>query len=81
MDFSSGYMAVPKQVQDSLVQTSQRVRLAGTLNLKDFETEFRTQLSAGVLNTEKAVQIGLKNPSQPLTSIQSLLKAKIPLLY
>ena len=81
MDFSSGYIPVPKTVQDSLVQTTERVRLLGSINITDFETEFKDKLSEGVLNTEKAVLLGLKNPSGALSKVSDILKEKVAALY
>lgn len=81
MDFSSGYIAVPKKVSDSLVQTDEKVALLGKVDLKDFETEFRDKISEGVFNTEKAVQLGLLNPSPSLSSVGNILAAKLPKLY
>lgn len=81
MDFSSVNIPVPKTVRDSLVQTSERVTLLGKINIKDFETEFRDKLSEGVLNTEKAVLLGLKTPSRALPKVSDILERKLPTLY
>lgn len=81
MDFSSGYIPVPKTVQDSLIQTNERVRLLGSINITDFETEFKDKLSEGTLNTEKAILLGLKNPSSSLPKIADILKDKAASLY
>lgn len=81
MDFSSGYIPVPKTVQDSLIQTNERVRLLGSINITDFETEFKDKLSEGTLNTEKAILLGLKNPSSALPKIADILKDKAASLY
>lgn len=81
MDFSSGYIPVPKTVQDSLIQTNERVRLLGNVNITDFETEFKDKLSEGVLNTEKAILLGLKNPSNALSKVSDILKEKVATLY
>lgn len=81
MEFNDDYVFIPQDVKDSFVQTDERVRLLGNIEMSQFEEYYRDQISTGEFNTEKAVQLGLKMKQPPLPKLNDVLRKTLPTNY
>lgn len=78
MDLNNEYLLIPQAVKDSLVDTPERLSLLGSINLEDFQTEFKEALSEGTFNSEQALLLGLQMPSSTLTKVKDVFASYFP---
>lgn len=78
MDLNHEYIRIPQEVKDSLISTSERVRLLGTVKKRDIEILFGDKITEAGLSGEKALHTALLNPSGPLERLSNILYRYIP---